>query len=142
MKRKYGYQAGDKTIEREYNYIPVRYIIASDDNPDDKIPWLLFILILPIAGFMLYFIFGSRTLQKRFIKRLQALKDCGYKKEDSALFNTLKQQSPTAASQTKMLVNIAETHPFTDTKQKYYPLGEDMHQDMLQSCLGAFCLSL
>ncbi len=28
MKRKYRYQAGDKTIEREYNYIPVRYIIA------------------------------------------------------------------------------------------------------------------
>ena len=90
MKRKYSYQAGSKTIEREYNYIPVRYIIAmlitvleilaiigivmacccfipyfylaawateiacviriiaSDDNPDYKIPWLLFVLILPI----------------------------------------------------------------------------------------------
>lgn len=173
MKRKYSYRAGDKTIEREYNYIPVRYIIAmlitvlevaaiigiviaccyyipyfylaawateiacviriiaSDDNPDYKIPWLLFVLILPIAGFMLYFIFYNRTLQKRFIKRLQALKDRGYKKEDSALFDALKQQSPTAASQAKMLCNIAETHLFTDTKQMYFPLGEDMHAAML-----------
>lgn len=28
-------------------------IIASDDNPDYKVPWLLFVLIIPIAGFML-----------------------------------------------------------------------------------------
>ena len=95
MKRKYKIQAGEKTIEREYSYIPVRYIlaaiitlleiaaiigimialciyvpkfyilcyitafacilkiIASDDNPDYKVPWVLFVLVVPIAGFML-----------------------------------------------------------------------------------------
>ena len=99
MKKKFEYQVQDKTVEREYNYIPVRYIfailitifevaaivgivialcyfvpyfyvlawlteigciiriISSDDNPDYKVPWLLFVLILPVAGFMLYIIF-------------------------------------------------------------------------------------
>ena len=179
MKRKYSYQAGDKTIEREYNYIPVRYIIAmmitvfeilaiigmviaccyyipyfyllawateiacviriiaSDDNPDYKIPWLLFVLILPITGFMLYFLFYNRTLQKRFIKRLQTLKDRGYKKDDRALFEALREENPVAASQAKMLCSIAETHLFTDTKQKYYPLGEEMHRDMLEDLRSA-----
>ncbi|MBQ8334112.1 MAG: cardiolipin synthase [Clostridia bacterium] len=179
MKRKYSYQAGDRTIEREYNYIPVRYIIAmlitvfeilaiigmviaccyyipyfyllawateiacviriiaSDDNPDYKIPWLLFVLILPIAGFMLYFLFYNRTLQKRFIKRLQTLKDRGYKKDDSKLFEALREENPVAASQAKMLCNIAESHLFTNTKQKYYPLGEDMYRDMLEDLRGA-----
>ena len=28
MKKKYQYQAGNRTIEREYDYIPVRYIVA------------------------------------------------------------------------------------------------------------------
>ena len=84
MKKKYKVRTGKETIEREYNYIPVRYIIAvlitlfeilaiisivvaccyyipyfyiaawiteifcvikiiaSDDNPDYKVPWLLF----------------------------------------------------------------------------------------------------
>ena len=28
MKRKHAYKVGKKIIEREYNYIPVRYIIA------------------------------------------------------------------------------------------------------------------
>lgn len=179
MKRKFIYQSGDKTIEREYNYIPVRYIIAilitiaevaaiigimialcyyvpyfyllawateiacvinivsSDDNPDYKIPWLLFVLILPIAGFMLYFIFYSRKLQKRFIRRLNAMKDRGYKKDDSALFDKMQKENPTAFSQAKMLCNISDAHLFTDTKQTYFPLGEKMHAVMLEDLARA-----
>ena len=45
-------------------------IIASEDNPDYKIPWLLLVLIVPIAGFMLYFLFYSRTLKKKYVRRL------------------------------------------------------------------------
>ena len=126
MKRKYTYFDGRKQVEREYSYIPFRYIlavlitlfevlavigivtalcyyvpyfylaawateifcviriIASDDNPDYKVPWLLFVLIIPVAGFMLYFMFYSRTLQNRFIKRLDTLKSQGYQYDDSA----------------------------------------------------------
>ena len=82
-------------------------IVSSDDNPDYKIPWLLFVLILPIAGFMLYFIFYSRKLQKRFIRRLNAMKDRGYKKDDGALFEMMREEDPTAFSQAKMLCSIS-----------------------------------
>ena len=43
-------------------------IISSDDNPDYKVPWLVVVIILPIVGFMLYFIFSSRKLKKRYKK--------------------------------------------------------------------------
>lgn len=173
MKKKYQYQAGNKTVEREYNYIPVRYIIAvlitifevvavigivaafcyfipyfyiaawiteifcvikiisSDDNPDYKVPWLLFVLILPIAGFMLYFMFYSRKLQKKFIRRLDELKQYNYQKDDSERINTLKAENPVASSQAKMLTEISGSHLFTNTKQTYFPLGEDMFERML-----------
>ncbi len=179
MKRKYTYFDGKAHREREYSYIPVRYIIAgfitlfevlavitvvaafcyyvpyfylaawateifcviriiaSDDNPDYKVPWLLFVLIIPIAGFMLYFMFYSRTLQKRFIKRLNALKSRGYKKNDGGLFEKLNKENPLAASQAKMLCGISDTHLFTNTKQEYFPLGEDMHGRMLTDLEGA-----
>ena len=174
MKRRYSYFDGKNQQEREYSYIPARYIlavfitllevmavigivvalcywvpyfylaawateifcviriIASDDNPDYKVPWLLFVLIIPIAGFMLYFMFYSRTLQKRFIKRLDALKNQGYQKDDSKLFSALEQENPSVASQAKMLCTISETHLFTGTKQEYFPLGEDMHCRLLE----------
>ncbi|MBQ8208932.1 MAG: cardiolipin synthase [Clostridia bacterium] len=106
-------------------------IIASDDNPDYKVPWLLFVLIIPIAGFMLYFMFYSRKLQKKFIRRLDELKDRSYKKDDGEISAKLKSEDPLAASQAKMLCEIAETHLFSNTKQVYFPLGEDMHRSLL-----------
>ena len=173
MKKTITYDVNKKKVQREINYIPVRYIIAvlitlfevlavigivialcyyvpyfylaawatevfcviriiaSDDNPDYKVPWLLFVMILPIAGFMLYFMFYSRTLQKKFIKRLGDLKRHSYRQNDSELFDELRKENPAAAAQARMLCDIAETHLFTNTKQEYFPLGEDMFRRML-----------
>ncbi len=173
MKQKYRYFDGKKEVEREYSYIPVRYIIAvmitpfevaavigivvalcyyvpyfylaawateifcviriiaSDDNPDYKVPWLLFVLIIPIAGFMLYFMFYSRMLQKKFIRRLDDLKSHTYQQDTVKMLAELREENPAAAAQAKMLCDIAETHLFTNTKQAYFPLGEDMFARML-----------
>lgn len=140
MKKTITYDVNEKTVEKEIDYIPVRYIIAvfitllevlavigivaalcyyvpyfylaawateifvviliiaSDDNPDYKVPWLLFVLIIPIAGFMLYFMFYSRKLQKKFIKRLDNLKSQTYVQDDSELFSSLQEESPSAAA--------------------------------------------
>lgn len=106
------------------------HIIASDDNPDYKIPWLLFVLIIPIAGFMLYFLFYSRKLQKKFRKRLNTLKGYTYE-ADEGLIAELEEENPVAAAQARMLCNIAETHLFTNTRQEYFPLGEDMFRRLL-----------
>ncbi|MGN0377309.1 MAG: PLD nuclease N-terminal domain-containing protein, partial [Suilimivivens sp.] len=43
-------------------------IINSQENPDYKIPWLLFVLIVPVAGFMIYFMFYDRRLSKKYVK--------------------------------------------------------------------------
>lgn len=106
-------------------------IVASDDNPDYKAPWLLFVLIIPIGGFMLYFMFYSRKLRNKYIKRLKELQKHTYKKDDTALLEKLRSESTTAHSQAKMLCNISKSHLFSNTKQTYFPLGEDMYPSML-----------
>ena len=179
MKRKYQYKAGDKTIEREYNYIPFRYIvavmisileialiigimvvicmyvpyfyilcyitafacivkiIASDDNPDYKVPWVLFVLVVPIAGFMLYFMFYSRKLQKKYIKRLNELKQYDYKKNSANIEKDLEANDKMAYSQGKMLCKISGSQLFTNTKQRYFSLGEEMHKSIIPDLEGA-----
>lgn len=173
MKKTTTYKVGNKIVERQINYIPVRYIfavlitilevlaiigmtvaccyfipyfyiaafiteifcvikiIASDDNPDYKIPWLLFVLILPIAGFLLYFIFYSRKLQKKFIRRLRELHEHRYSRDDAEAFAALEAESAPLASDARMLCSIGRTHLYTDTQQQYFPLGEDMMGQML-----------
>ena len=173
MKRKYKVRTIRGVIEREYNYIPVRYIvavlitlfeiaaiigavvalcyyvpyfyvaafltevfcvikiIASDDNPDYKVPWLVFVLVLPIAGFMLYFIFYSRKLQKRFIRRLEELRRYDYRQENGEALLALRREDPHAAAQARMLCALSGGQVFRNTKVTYYPLGERMWQALL-----------
>lgn len=179
MKRTYKVKTGNKMLEREYNYIPVRYIIAlivtllevlsvigvtvaccyyipyffvaaiiteifcvikiiaSDDNPDYKVPWLLFLLILPIAGFMLYFLFYSRKLGKKFIRRLDEMKMYRYESNREEILTELGSDNPHAAAQARMLCKISDASVFKNTRQTYYPLGEDMWQAMLPDLEGA-----
>ncbi len=106
-------------------------IIASNDNPDYKVPWLLFVLILPIAGFMLYLMMYSRTLKRKYIKRLKDIDDRAYHKDEREDFKKLKDESPVAFSQAKMLCEISGAKLFRGVCQKYYPLGEDMFCDMV-----------
>ncbi len=112
-------------------------ITASDDNPDYKVPWLLFVLILPIAGFMLYMMMYSRILKRKFIKRLKDLDSRMYHKDDRVLLERLNKENPIAHAQAKMLCKISYSHLFADTSQKYYPLGEELCKDLINDLKNA-----
>ena len=162
-----------KMLEKQINYIPLRYIfaallsvlsilsiigtvialcycvpyfyfaivivtavclirlIASDDNPDYKVPWIVCVLLLPVAGCMLYLMFYSRKLHRKFIRRLKELKALGYEKQDEDEQAALEAQSTSAAAQAKLLMRLAAAHLFTKTKTTYFPSGEQMHRAML-----------
>ena len=173
MKAKYTINANGKTMERQYSYIPVRYILAilitifevvaiigtvialcyfvpyfflatiitniscviaiisSNDNPEYKIPWLVLVITLPIAGFMLYFLFYSRKLKKKFIRRLENLYGAKYPERTNENFSLLAQENVTAYNQAKLLCSLSYSNLFRNTTQKYFSCGEDMWQSML-----------
>ncbi|MBR2375534.1 MAG: cardiolipin synthase [Clostridia bacterium] len=112
-------------------------IIASNDNPEYKIPWLLFVLILPIAGFMLYFLFYSRSFSQKYVRRLKKLYGRQYPENDERLFAALKAENLTAGNQAQLLCRFSYGHLFTDTKQTYFSQGETLWQSMLQDLKNA-----
>ena len=106
-------------------------IIASDDNPDYKVPWLLLVLTLPVVGFMLYFLFYSRKLDKKFIKRIKDVQRYKYSIDDSAVMEELNGVDGRAGSQAMIIRKIAYTNIFRSKEERYYSRGEDMWRDML-----------
>ena len=112
-------------------------IIASNENPDYKIPWLIIVMVVPVGGLMLYILFHSRKLSRKYIRRMQKLKSLSYTRDDSAGFALLKAESPAACSQAKLLCNISEAHLFQNTRQEYFPLGEAMFPRILEDLRGA-----
>ena len=112
-------------------------IIASDTNPDYKVPWLLFVLILPIVGFLLYIIFSSTTLRRKYVRKFKELKDIDYKKDDSVEFLRLKEENVVAYNQAFLIKKISNTNLFCDTKTEYFSSGEDYKESLLEDLKNA-----
>ena len=106
-------------------------IVASDDNPDYKVPWLLVVLLLPIAGFMLYFMFAERKLSRIYRKRLKIAYGNAYSIDDSPRFETLKSIDKTAHNQFSVIKKTSGSSLFKSQGLKYYGDIEVMRSDLL-----------
>ncbi len=115
----------------------VIHIVSSDDNPDYKVPWLLVILALPVIGFMLYFLFYSRTLKGKYIRKINELKTKSYEYADGEILGELKGKNVVAGNQALMITKLAETHIFKDCAQEYFPSGEAVYEKLLADIKGA-----
>ena len=106
-------------------------IIASNDNPDYKVPWLLFVIVLPIVGFMLYFLFYKRKISKKTAKKIEDNKN-SYAYDDDLAFAKLEQENKLAFSQAKNLCKIDDTHLYQNSKINYYVNDNKMLQAILE----------
>lgn len=107
-------------------------IINSQENPDYKIPWLLFVLIVPVAGFMIYFMFYDRRLSKKYVKRLEKIKSQQVQTKDEEAFLKLKEEDKQAYLNANLLCKLADTHLYQNTGARYYIMGEKLFAAMLE----------
>ena len=107
-------------------------IINSEENPDYKIPWLLFVLIVPVAGFMIYFMFYNRMLTKKQVKRIADIANQQVHTKDETTLLALEQENKMAYLQANQLCKMANTHVYRNTDIKYYPMGEELFPAMLE----------
>ena len=127
------------TIQSRYSYIAevitqlavAIVIIGSNDNPDYKVPWLFFVLLVPVIGFMFYFMFYSRKLSHSQRKKILSFNTQSAVIKDSPDSERLAAEDPSAYSQAVLLKNLAQTHIYTDTVVNYYPLGDLLVPAML-----------
>ncbi len=117
--------------------ICVLRIVNSNDNPDYKVPWLLFVLVVPVAGFMIYFMFYSRQLTRKQKARIGKVLENQPTKDDSAAQDKLKGLSVLAAGQASVLRRAAGSHLYENTLLRYFPSGEAMFSSMLEDLEAA-----
>lgn len=106
-------------------------IISSDTNPDYKVPWLLFVLILPVVGFLLYLIFSSTKLKRKYVRKFKVLKNVDYHKDDGSEFLTLKEENTVAYNQAVLIKKISSANLFRDTETKYFSSGEEYKESLI-----------
>ena len=90
-------------------------IINRDDNPDYKLPWLFFVMLIPVIGFMLYFMFYSRKLDKKQVARLKKLTEQSADADDTDILAALSRENALARSQAEIIVTLSGSHLYGDT---------------------------
>lgn len=111
----------------------ILYIIHSDDVAGFKIGWIILILLLPVAGGVLYLLFGGHLPARRMKRRLaqQHEKMMPQLAPDAAAAGTLHDADKRTSSCSRYIEKASGYPVCTDTQVKYYPCGEVMFEDML-----------
>jgi cardiolipin synthase len=107
-------------------------IINSNENPDYKIPWLLLVLLVPIAGFMIYFMFYDRRLSRKYIKRLTQIRSRQIQTEDAEVIEKLEAEDRQAGLNARLLCKMADTHIYQNTEAEYFEMGEKLFAAMIE----------
>lgn len=115
------------------SFFCVLYIIIKDIYPEHKIAWIIFMFTFPIAGGMIYLLFGKHRVSKKtqkFYNQVEQnlMKSCkGVKEPDLSILKV-----DHAFRQLNYLKNIAKAPAFEHTSVAYFSLGEEMLAAMVE----------
>lgn len=115
------------------------HIINQTDNPAFQISWIILLLLFPALGVFIYLFVklqvGVHALSKRYQVLHHEMEQ--FHHQDEKVLNKLNQENVMEANYVTYMNQMSGYSIYQDTITKYYPLGEDMYQDLLQDLENA-----
>lgn len=112
----------------------VLYLLNSRTDPTGKLTWLAVIVLLPAFGALLYLYtqsdIGHRVMRDRFLELTKETRN--EISQDKATEERFREAAPEAVGMARYLSRTG-CHPVCgNTEVKYFPLGEDMFEELLR----------
>lgn len=119
--------------------VVVLIIVNKWVNPANKLSWTFLILLSPVFGLLVYFLFGRSGLTKRTQRKMDAVNRevTAHLVRDEAAEEALKAQDVSVYNQSKYINDYAGFPLYRNTTTKYYECGEEMFPDMLDALRSA-----
>lgn len=110
------------------------YIINQWSNPAYKIVWTFVILLFPVVGVTIYFVFGRSKLTKKTRERMERMhrEVAPHLPRHQELEDEIYRKSKSVGRQSKYIADWSDFPVYTNTSIQYYPCGEKMFPDMLK----------
>ena len=108
------------------SFVMVLHIVNSNANPGYKIAWIIPIMLLPIFGLLLYFLFGGNQLNKRQKEKMKNIyyKQLKYKDNHNIVMNELRYENLSAYNQVKYISDYSLSNVYKHTKTTYLSNGK------------------
>lgn len=114
-------------------------IINKRDNPSYKLTWIIFILIAPLVGGVLFFLWGNVKVRPRLKKQMliERRKNRVFLRQDIAAFSHLREKDVNHSRQSQFLYRESGCPVYEDTDIEYLSPGETFFPRMLAELKNA-----
>ena len=110
----------------------ILYVINKDENPSFKLAWIIPITVIPVFGTLLYLFLELQWEGKIINRKLREnISDTQpYLKQNPRYMEQLAKTSRSNANLAAYIENSGSYPVYGNTNVKYYPVGEEMFEDM------------
>lgn len=110
------------------------FILTKNDNSAYKISWIILIMSFPLFGGILYLFFGNKNPSRKMRQQIEKVHEEKSKilHQDLDISKELASKDPGVAGRSLYLYNHSDCPIWTNTKTTYFPLGDDMFEDVLE----------
>lgn len=110
-------------------------LVNKNQSPSFRIAWISIVMLLPVSGFVLYYLWGREGGKKKQLDQY-ILRQISYGQkfqiQDEQVYEEYLEEHPVAGRMVKYMVN--EGFPLTgDNRVKYYRMGEDAFEDIFRA---------
>lgn len=115
--------------------ITIVTLVNKNQSPSYRIAWISIVMLLPISGFVLYYLWGREGGKKKELDQY-IMRQIAYGQQflvqDETVFKEYIDSQPVAGRMVKYMVN--EGFPLTSGNVvKHYPMGEDAFEDIFRA---------
>lgn len=109
-------------------------IIKSERHLDNKLPWIILIILFPFFGGLLYVFVGANFYSTPMLKRINGDKknERKYLTQDIKVMEDIESQNLDVYGQVKYMSNYVGYPIYNNTDIKYFPSGEDAYKVMIE----------
>lgn len=117
----------------------VLFLVKKDENANYKIAWIVLVMVLPLFGGLLYVFLGDKRPSKKMREKFnrQRSKMMNTMPSDKELLSKIEDENPRGIGTAKYISSQSKYSIYSNTQTKYYPLGENMFEDMLEALRNA-----
>lgn len=117
----------------------ILYILYGHEKLAYKIPWLIFIMFMPIAGIIIYFLWGASKVGKKMKKaRNKTIANSHYLlREDSKELQELENIDKQALKQVKLIKKLSKYPVYLNEGIEYLDIGETCFERIIQDINSA-----
>lgn len=114
--------------------VVVLYILSRKDNPSYKLAWVMPVLVLPIFGSLLYFIFGGNKIRRKLKKQIDEKHSKTFQllSQDENILEEIDSLDKAIGNQFRYLKNLSLYPVYKNSTTEYLSPGEVFFERLTQ----------